>query len=77
MTRKNPQRTLKEVRRNRRRIYRFLQELGVTAKVRRINRRIERLEKAIDDNDDRVEELKEALRTMVRRYWAVCPADMD
>ena len=74
--RKKPS-TLKAKRQAKRRIYRFLNEIGSTAETRKIGRRIERLETAIGANDGRVEKLKEALRTAVRRLRARCPAGMD
>ena len=69
--------TLKEVRDAKKRIYRFLNSIGSTANTRRLGRRIEQLQTAIEANDDRVEELKEVLRTTIRRYWVKHPAGMD
>ena len=69
--------TLKEMRDAKKRTYRFLKSIGSTAETRRLGKRIERLKMAIGANDGRVEELKEVLRTEIRRYWAKCPAGMD
>ena len=77
LARRKKSHTLKEVRDAKKRIYRFLKSIGVTAETRRLGRRIERLKTAIEANNDRVEELKEVLRTEIRRYWAKCPAGMD
>ena len=74
--RKKPS-TLKAKRQSKRRLYRFLNAIGSTAKIRKIGGRIERLETAIEANNGKAEELKEALRTTVRRYWGKCPAGMD
>ena len=77
LTRCKKSHTLKEIRDAKKRIYRVLNSIGITAKTRRLSRRIERLKTAIGANDGRVEELKEVLRTEIRRYWAKCPAGMD
>jgi hypothetical protein len=69
-THTNGQKSLKEIRDNRMRLYRFLNAVGSTAKMRRLGRRIERLETAIEVNDGRADELKEALRATIRRLWA-------
>ena len=68
-TGKRALKSLKEIRDNRMRLYRFLNAVGSTAKMRRLGRRIERLETAIEVNDGRADELKEALRATIRRLW--------
>lgn len=74
---RNKPRTLRDIRLAKERDYRYLNSIGVTAQVRKVGRRIERLEAAIEASDGGAEVLKEALRAEIRRFWAVCPADVD